>query len=1052
KGHLNFNLNDQGKVRGTVDISQLVSANQVKPEKAKGTLTLVTDENIAIGPIVAFLDSQMVAGGQTGLRLDVSFGGGKVVADLSTSFSGVHIAEAGVGHLTPTDMKLVAHVEVDEKALTARADLSGDPGAVEVRLTAATNSESKTAISSDELVAAMLGDGVVVLPEFLLQADGRLDIKKLAAAIPAVLNVQKDVTITDGEFLIDKLSFKGGAVPQASGAVQLKGLAAMKDKKAIACEPVTARFDMALEPKVGLKINQANVTSAFTTVSVKGVASDIQGAFNADLDKLQGQLGEFFDLTGLKMAGTLAGSLDLARVDEKRIDLGMKVTGENLSYKAGEDNVSIKRVVSAYKGHLELADQKLLKLVASDIAVDIDSQVVGKGSGWYDIQNGAAKGNYALNLATFGYVQDKIPAKPKKATAPASKEAVPERYDGRLAINGDIDRANSQSQWLASGEGKVTQITLNKKPLIGGDVTLGWKGVKFMPGRQVYEAALLSVTSEIARLNVKDVRWAGSSESDKASMTLDGQVDLWADIQKCLDVQVKLAAQGEGVSSGLKPDMESRKTGLKKTSDAGETVGRKEGPPEIAGLLNWSGVCRSEAGVLHIDGNGAIADLVIGRGEQVVREEKALIKLKAAIDPEQQVILINASKIDSQMLTVELAGSVKKYQSAKELDLKGSYRGSWERLMALLHQFVPETAETINLAGVTQSEFKITGPAHQAKIIPVYRDIDGNFDIAWDSGQVYGMKVGAAKLSPRMQDGQVVLGDTFIPVEQGKIRLEKIRVDVSSDKPTMQIAGKVQLLDQVPVNDKMGDQLLSRINPLFGMMARMAGAVSLEVEDVFVPLYKQEKRNDRGKGVLNISEMRMMPKGQLLELMQLAGVNDREYQRMKVGVTKFTIGDNRLTYDDLTLWFNDTYALTFFGSVGFDDTLDLTVSIPISIQLLDKMKVRGAVGDYVRLLAGARVDIPMTGTRQNPQLNFGQVDLKPLIDKAVKALIKEQSGNLLDDLLGGKKKKEKNSPDGNSGSDGATEKPKEKSVEREVFDIFMGVLEGQKEKEKKDKR
>jgi len=52
-----------------------------------------------------------------------------------------------------------------------------------------------------------------------------------------------------------------------------------------------------------------------------------------------------------------------------------------------------------------------------------------------------------------------------------------------------------------------------------------------------------------------------------------------------------------------------------------------------------------------------------------------------------------------------------------------------------------------------------------------------------------------------------------------------------------------------------------------------------------------------------------------------------------------------------------------------------------------------------QVLKGARIAIPMSGTRKTPALDLSGVDFKPLVRKAIANLATEKAGNLLKDVF-----------------------------------------------------
>ena len=55
--------------------------------------------------------------------------------------------------------------------------------------------------------------------------------------------------------------------------------------------------------------------------------------------------------------------------------------------------------------------------------------------------------------------------------------------------------------------------------------------------------------------------------------------------------------------------------------------------------------------------------------------------------------------------------------------------------------------------------------------------------------------------------------------------------------------------------------------------------------------------------------------------------------------------------------------------------------------------------EYARLLEGTRVEIPIVGSRLDPRLDMSQVDIRPLIQQATRAMLSQGAGQLIGDLL-----------------------------------------------------
>ena len=176
------------------------------------------------------------------------------------------------------------------------------------------------------------------------------------------------------------------------------------------------------------------------------------------------------------------------------------------------------------------------------------------------------------------------------------------------------------------------------------------------------------------------------------------------------------------------------------------------------------------------------------------------------------------------------------------------------------------------------------------------------------------------------------------------------------------------------------------------------------MNDVVLPLGETLKTAGAGHGRLDLVNMKVRPDGLLAELLALGGLDKQTDHAVSVGGLDFMLKDGRLAYDDFTLTFTDEYDLKFYGSVGLDETLDLVVSVPVKAALLERLGVRGPVAEYARHLTGSRVAIPIIGTRERPKLDLTRVDVKSLVERAIKETAGKKAGDLLQGLLGGKEK------------------------------------------------
>ncbi len=812
KGNLQLDLMGGGRVQGRVDVSQLVSGGKIQPDAAIGNLELSSSDEVDMGPLLAFLQEESNVGGRLAFNITAHARDGEASADWSARIEELHIASADASGIKPIDLDLTGRLQADAEKLTVESEIGSQAGKIHMTLVHQ-QSGQPLPLNGDQLVSAILQGTSVVLPDFTLNVDGAMDVPTLAAAVPAILKIQPDIRITQGQIQINEISLRGGNDPALSGSLQLANLVAQKGDRTITCEPVQARFDLGLEPGTGLVIRQAKLNSAFAQLTAGGPPSHITGSLQTDLNRLQEQLNLFFEIEPVTLAGNVTGTFDVIQAADNKIDVSMQVIGNHLRYQKN------------HRQEPPSGDKR------QDISLD------------------------------------------------------------RLELTTRFHHAGNDAVYTLQGEGVFKNLDIDGKRLTDRDISLTWQNLQ--------------------------------------------------------------------------------------------------------------------------------------------------------VAPDRQVITLGQTQLTSEFLQVVLSGTITDYQSECKLALNGHYEGSWERITVLLHQLAPDTTDTIAFAGATRSDFVITGPLRKPTVSPVYRGIDATAQLAWNSGEVYGIVMNGATLSPKIKEGQVSLGSDSIGCGDGKINLAGLSVDLQGDEPLFKTVGKIQVLQEVPINAKVGQYLLSRINPVFTDIAAMEGKLSLELENVNLPLSQRIKTSGAGRAHLDLSQMKVSPRGLLADLLEMGGIPKEKIQNMQVGGVDLFVKDGRIKYDHFLVRFSDSFDLMFSGSVGFDDSLDLTVSVPVRAALLRQFGVRGSAADYVRLLSDARVDIPLVGTRQKPRLDLKGVDIQPLLNKAADQLLEEKSKDALNKILGitGQKKEDR------SKNDAPDEKKSPDDLENQLHDILKDVL-GEEKKQK----
>jgi len=493
-----------------------------------------------------------------------------------------------------------------------------------------------------------------------------------------------------------------------------------------------------------------------------------------------------------------------------------------------------------------------------------------------------------------------------------------------------------------------------------------------------------------------------------AKLNLVGDVELKADLAKCVVAVAPIAGM--------------------------------EKPPKLSGMLTFNTKAGTIADGFRITGQGTIVNFVAGEGEKIIREPRVTLPHDISIHTRTKSIQISRAGLIGQLLKLNITGGVTEYDTRVVLDLIGEYSGSWDRVMILLHQSMPDTKEMIMLGGPFAGKLKLKGPVGQPpKGKPGFYAMTGDAGLGWERGEAMGLTLGKATLSPAISNATVALGNNNIPVSGGTFHVGGT-VDLSQDTARYRLPGNVVLMDKLKINEKFGKVFLSYINPIFSQVAGLEGTVSLKTKDLDIPFGEEIQKSGSGSGHLDISNMKLKPTGMLGLLLEFGGLATGKKQDVKFSGVDFELKNGKITYENFTMTFPGGFDLIFRGAVGFDDSLDLVVSIPIRTELFKKLGVVGPLQQYTQVLTGddSRIEVPILGTRLAPKI--GDIDIKPIVNKAIKALLKKQGGGLLNNLLQGEKKPDETNP----------EEKKSDKRKPSALDLLKGVTDIQKEADKKD--
>lgn len=959
KGTLGFTT-EGGSLSADADVQNLTKNGAFDVSNARGKVKVATNGECELGPLLAMVMPKRAVTGRGTLSVDADFepGGSRAVVDAHVW--DVYVKDSANAEGAPLDVTCKGNLAMNGTKLDGTVDLKGTPGEANVQFAADTDQDMPK-LSADDILSALFGGKSIALPDFSLDATSRIDLAQVERALPGVLELQPGQVIRQGVVKVERLAVRGGASPTIEAAAQLTDGSVTHNGATDPISPMRVDLSAKIDEQAGLNVDRLKVDGGFGAIDASGTPHNLSCKFNGDLAAAKRDLSPFVDLGNVEMSGNVDGTLDLNRKSDTQVAIDSTVNASQARFRVGDKSFDLNQSTFAQGGVIDLEDNKPVKFRADSLRVDLDKQIVVSGSGSYDVASKAFDADLNVDRGDLSFLAQR-----------ADMLGAPDLKRFRGELSGSIKaKGTGAANIETSGNLAASQLTADGQPVLRDRLDIKWQDVNVRDNGQKLKIALASLSSQEATVDIKDAD-IDLKGGDKASGTIKANADL----------------QGVFAAVARLSDMEK--------------------PPALKGTLKLDGDIQKSQSGFKFAANGGISQFEVGEGTSAVREDHVDMKLDATIDPKQKSIRLGTNELKSGLLNARIAGQIDRYDTDAVANLSGDYSTQWQAITQLIKELSPSTAKLVSIQGTSRSKISLNGPLNRKSDTPPYRGSTGAASVSWDKANIVGVDLSQAKIDLSMKNGEVIVAPTTIGAAQGRVNLAS-RYDIGSS--TLRIPGRVATLDGVKFTPELSRELLSRINPVFYHVVSAEGNVNLTMNDLELPL-EENARGGGGGGKLELKNAQIEPGGILGELVKL-GLATTTGEKIAVGLegADFKVHDGRIHYENFAMIFPYDFDLRFRGSVGFDDTVDLVVSIPVRPELLQRLGVKGPVVQYAQVLTGSRVDIPIAGTRENPKLQLSKVATDSLVKEAVKRIGEQGAGEtikgLTEGLLGGGNKADK---------------------------------------------
>ena len=379
---------------------------------------------------------------------------------------------------------------------------------------------------------------------------------------------------------------------------------------------------------------------------------------------------------------------------------------------------------------------------------------------------------------------------------------------------------------------------------------------------------------------------------------------------------------------------------------------------------------------------------------EVWREPDLRLGTKIALTDDFDNLIVQGLNVDSKMADIQASGGINQLSSTMSADLTGRWNVDWSNV----NQLVTEMAgDVVTFTGAGWQPLEIKGPLYDAnsQYAWIPNQLQAVAGIQWEQAQVFNLPLGTSNVDIRLNDSLATISSQGSQNIIDKFFQLQPVVDLRSADPILHLR-QGTMLDKWEISEQDSRTWLKYAAPLIADATSAQGNVSANVVSAAVPLFDPMKASAQGS--LDVHTLSIGPGplaqqiipmiDQLRALVKPEGSSLQEKSRwmqLPDQSLPFAVQDGRVHHQGFKMTYDDIVMETR-GSVGFDQTMNLTLDIPI---------LESWVGsnEYLKRLIGKKISIPVGGTLSKPQLD------RRSISQLAQQLVRESAVGAINDKV-----------------------------------------------------
>ena len=364
----------------------------------------------------------------------------------------------------------------------------------------------------------------------------------------------------------------------------------------------------------------------------------------------------------------------------------------------------------------------------------------------------------------------------------------------------------------------------------------------------------------------------------------------------------------------------------------------------------WSATVRegrNAAGATIFEAQVAAADL-LGQGA-------VTLVTRGSYDPATDRLELATANLATRYASLASRLTLTEVSTRRVLDWAGTVDPRWDVIGPILAHHV-EPGAAINASA---RPFHVAGSLQGDSLDAILPAIQGELGLDVASISAFGVVAGPMPVILRFAGGKAKFDPIATTVNGGPALLQA-NLGLDTDHGVW-LRMDESRIDNAAINDAVSSSVLAYIAPVLSQATEVSGKVTVVLAKEGAAFPITANGTTRVQGVLAFNGVIFRP-GPLAD--QVFAITGQPAPKLAfTEPVQFSILDGRVQQSGLSIPLPGGTKVEFAGSVGFDKTLQVNASVPITAAML------GRDAELEKLLNGLKVNVPIGGTLKHPAID-----------------------------------------------------------------------------------